>query len=176
MIIGFTGKRHVGKSSAADVLEEIGFVRAHAFGAGKAAAKAYFIHVGAAPSVAHEMAYGRLRDVPSPLLPGNAHPRAFLEELGYWAGTHMGPEWTLGMELRKIKRERPFSNIVAESVVYEEPLLRAWGGMVVRIVRPRSDGPSGMRTDEAEADIEADVEIVNNGSKADLKAKVLALL
>lgn len=176
MMIGFTGRRSVGKSEAAKVLIAGGFVPVHALGGGRAAAEAYLVHIGASKSEAHEMVYGALKDVPCDLLPGNAKPRDFLEPFGNWWGTKMGPEWTLGAELRRIKRDLPFASIVVESLVYEADLFRAAGGRIVRITRPGTAGPAGMMTDAAEATIVADAEIVNDGSLEDLARAVGALI
>lgn len=175
MIIGFTGKRGVGKSAAAAALEEIGFIRVHAFGGGKAAAEAYFRHIGATPAQAREMVNGVLKDKPSSLLPKQQTPRYFMERLGSFMGQGLGAEWTLGAELARIARDHPGRGVVIESVVYEEAVLRAAGGKIVRIVRPGHKGPEGMKTDEAEARIDVDLTIVNDGSVEDLKRKVLLL-
>lgn len=176
MLIGFTGKRGVGKSEAAKILANRGFLPAHAFAGGKAAAEAYFRHIGASALDAREMVYGGLRDVPSILLPDRATPRFFLEKLGNWWGVTMGPDWSLGAELRRIKRDAPFASVVCESLVYEADVFREAGGRIVRVVRPGHVGPAGMMTDAAEAGIVADAEIVNDGPLGALEAKVLALI
>lgn len=175
MIIGFTGRRGAGKSEAAAALERAGFIRAHAFGGGKAATEAYFRHIGASPAQAREMVHGALRDVPSSLLPKQQTPRYFMERFGHWMGTGLGADWTLGAELARIGRDHAGRSVVCESVVYEADVLRAAGGKIVRIVRPGHKGPEGMKTDEAEARIEADITIVNDGSVEDLKRKVMLL-
>lgn len=175
MLIGFTGKRGVGKSEAATFLQELGYVRAHAFEAGKAATEAYFEHLGATADIASAMVYGGLRDLPSPLLPGNQTPRFFMEKFGKFMGTTLGPEWTLGVAIRRIQNQRAWADIVVESVVYEAELFRELKGTIVRIVRPDSTGPVGLETDLFEATIEADVTIVNDGSLDELRQKVQVL-
>lgn len=176
MLIGFTGKRGVGKSEAAKILAARGFLPAHAFAGGKAAAEAFFLHIGATREEARDMVYGNLRDVPSALLPDRATPRFFLEKLGNWWGTQLGPDWSLGRELARIKRDAPFASVVAESIVYEADVFRHAGGKIVRVIRPDHVGPVGMMTDIAEARIAADAVIVNDGSLAELEIKVLALV
>lgn len=174
-LIGFTGRRGVGKSEAAAALADKDMVRAHAFGPGKAMCVAYFRYCGADEDTANRMVHGDLKDVPSPLLPGNRTPRYFMERLGAFMGQGLGPEWTLGVELAKVERERPGADVVVESVVYEEPVVRAAGGKIARITRPHHKGPEGEKTDEAEAKIVPDLTIVNDGSLEDLKRKVLLL-
>lgn len=173
-LIGLTGRRGVGKSTVALILMDCGFVRAHSFGPGKAAAEAYFRHLGADPEVAYRMANVDLKDTPSPLLPGHATPRLFMEQLGKFMGSTLGPEWTLGSELTKVEREYPNNGIVVESVVYEASVIRARGGSIYRVVR-NVDGPAGLNTDEAQAAIEVDGVIENNGSIEDLREKALSL-
>lgn len=176
MIIGLTGKRGVGKSTVADILEEKCFVRAHAFDGGKAATFGYFVHLGMPIPMAEESVYGSLRDVPNEYLPGNATPRFFMEHFGKFMGTVLGPDWTLGAELDRIAREFPERDIAVESVVYEADTLRSRGGKIIRVTRPGHEGVSGMMTDAAQAEIHADADIVNNGAVDDLLWKVGAAL
>lgn len=172
MIIGLTGKRNVGKSQAAGFLVEVGFVRAHPFTGGKIASIAYFEHLGASRDEAERMVFSDLKDQPSEYLPGRSTPRFWMERLGRFMGVDMGPDWTLGAELAAITRTDPGADIVAESIVYEAPQLRAAGGIIVRITRPGHHGPTGENTDKAEAGINADVEIVNDGSLEDLRRQI----
>ena len=175
MIIGLTGKRNVGKSAAAGFLVEAGFIRAHPFAGGKVASAAYFEYLGATSDEAQRMVNGDLKDLPSDYLPARASPRHWMEQFGKFMGVKMGPDWTLGAELARLKRQSPDTNAVVESVVYEEPQLRAAGGIIVRITRPGHQGAAGENTDAAQADIAADIEIVNDGSLDDLKRKILTI-
>lgn len=169
-IIGLTGLRHVGKSKAADhLVDALGFVRAHPFDGGKAAAVAYFAHLGASADEAHCMAYGDQRDQPSPLLPGGVAPRLFLERFGHFMGVGMGADWTLGAELARVWRDHPGRPVVVESVVYEAPVIRAAGGILVRIVRPGHAGPAGVNTDAAQAALDVDMTIINDGDLTKLR-------
>jgi hypothetical protein len=173
MIVGLTGKRGVGKSTAADVLEEYGFIRGHAFDGGKAATVGYFIHLGMSADMADEAVYGNLRDEPNWFLPHNEKPRLFMEKFGKWFGTVLGPDWTLGAELDRIERKYPGAPVVIESVIYEAALLRSRGGRIIRIIRPDYDGVVGLETDAAEREIYADREIINDGSIDDLADKIV---
>lgn len=176
ILIGLTGKRGVGKSEVAGFLVELGFVRVHAFDGGKAATQAYFEHIGYARDVAWRMVYGDLKDKPAQFLPESAHPRTFMERFGRFMGTEMGPEWTLGCELRRAKRLYPGKHLVAESIVYEDKELRAAGGYIIRIERPGHIGPVGMKTDEYESQIVVDATIINGGTLADLQFEASKIL
>lgn len=176
MIIGLTGKRHVGKSTIADILVEEGYVRGHAFNGGKFATFAYFLHIGMPYDMAHESVYGALRDTPNDYLPDRETPRFFMERFGQWMGEQLGCSWTLGTELDRIARQDNGRNIVIESVVYEAMSLAARGGKIIRVIRPGHVGPVGIETDFAQASIVADAEIVNDGTKDDLRRKVKAAI
>lgn len=163
-VLGLTGLRGVGKTTAADhLVADYGFVRAHPFDGGKVAAAAYFEHLGASRHEALRMVYDDLRDKPAEILPGRSTPRLFLERFGRFMGVDMGADWTLGAELARLARGQPGRPVVVESVVYEAPVIRAAGGAIVRIVRPHHAGPKGLETDAAQAALEVDETIVNDG-------------
>lgn len=172
-LIGLTGKRGVGKSTAAGHLVDVyGFTRAHPLAGGKEAAASYFRHLGAGMIDADRMVHGAQRDQPSPLLPGNATPRYFLERFGRFMGDTLGPDWTIGAEIARHRRVNPACPLVVESVVYEAAVIRAHGGVIVRIERPGHAGPEGIESDAAQATIEADATIVNSGDLAQLRSAI----
>jgi hypothetical protein len=175
-IIGFTGKRGVGKSIAAKILQRNGYIGIHAFTPGKVATRAYFRHLGFTEFQAQEMTDGKLKDVHSEFLPDNQSPRFFMEKFGRFMGVDMGAEWTLGVELKRELDLNPKVRLVAESIVYEADCLRQYGGKIVRIERPGFYGPAGMRTDEAESKIVVDFTIQNNGTIEQLESKILDLV
>lgn len=152
MIIAFTGRRHAGKSTAAKYLrDKHGFVPAHAFGIGKRMAEQYFFEVTGHADLADRMVNGDLKDQPSEYLPGNATPRLFMERFGQFMGVQMGPEWTLGMEVR---RYGPGVDLVFESIIYESEPLRKMGAVIVRLGRLGYDHPS-VDSDATQAAIKA---------------------
>lgn len=163
IIIGLTGQRSVGKSTAAQIMErQFGFVSVHPYAGGKVAAMAYFRHLGADEDLAWRMVYGDMKDCRSDILPGRATPRHFMEEDGRFRGTVLGYEWTLGAELDRATR-KGVRRIVVESIVYEAPALAARGGLIYRIERPGHQGPAGTLTGPAQAGIPVDGTIENNG-------------
>lgn len=179
VMIGLTGKRNVGKSTFAEVLEEeFGWNKVHAFESGKVAAEAYFRsilrHLPHGEHLARRMVWGDLKDKPSPHLPGNAEPRYYMERVGHFHGDELGTEWTLALELRAAIAMCPHAPIVVESVVYESPWFREQGGKVVRLIRPDFDGPVGVKSDAAQAELVADYEFVCS-SPAEVEAAARSL-
>lgn len=160
IMIGLTGKRNVGKSTVACMLEEeYGFEAIHAFNTGKAASVRYFDMIVDDYSEAYRMVHGDLKDKPHALLPGGVSPRFFLEKFGHFCGVTLGVEWTLGLEIARARRRAPTAPIVVESLVYEAAWFQAQGGFVVRLERPGHVGPAGVESDSVQATIASDVTI-----------------
>lgn len=164
MMIAFKGGRGVGKSTlASHLVESHGFARAHPFDGGKAASKAYFMHLGADSETAELMITGPLKDIPSPVLPvsptgENFAPRYFLEKFGAFMGTTMGPSWTIRQEIEKLQAEGA-DRIIFESIAFEADTLRDMGGIIIEIV-PLNErgkvGVVGIETDAVVSRIKAD--------------------
>lgn len=164
LIIGLSGRRGVGKSRVADhLVERHGFSRIHPFQGGKAASVGYFVHVGATPEEAGRMVNGDLKDKPCGLLPDNQTPRYFMERFGQFMGVQMGPEWTIGQEIRLALERDPDARLIAESIVYEVDVIRDMGGVIVEITRDGST-LTGLETDKATALITPDIRFENNGN------------
>ncbi len=170
LMVGLTGKRNVGKSTAANILEAHGFNRIHAFDAGKEAAETYFSYVTGCCSRASEMVYGELKDVLCADLPGGVAPRFFLEKFGRFMGVEMGIDWTLAMEIAVARRREPTAPIVVESVVYEADWFKAQGGVIIRIERPGFDGPK-VDSDADQALIKAD-RVISATTVEELQRKI----
>ena len=170
LMVGLTGKRNVGKSTAANILEAHGFNRIHAFDAGKEAAETYFAYVTGSGERAARMVYGDLKDQPCADLPGGVAPRYFLERFGQFMGVQMGIDWTLAMEIAVARRNAPTAPIVVESVIYEADWFKAQGGVIIRMERPGFDGPQ-VDSDAAQAAIVAD-RVISATTVADLDRQV----
>ncbi len=177
ILVGLTGRRNVGKTTFANYLEsQFGFNRLHAFGAGKEAAMTWFAEATGDMDLAVRMVHGDLKDKPCPQLPGGVAPRHFLERFGAFMGEEMGVDWTLGMEVKKARREFPNAPIVVESVVYEVDWFRRAGGLIIRLERPDFESPEGLSSDEAQARIQADVTIsATSVGELESKAREFAL-
>lgn len=139
-VVALTGKRRVGKSTFASVLErEYGFKRVHAFETGKKMARVLFAQMTGSYREAERMVDGDLKDLPHTSLPGCATPRYFMERFGKFMGVDMGVPWTLAMEMNAAIREGA-TRIVVESVVYESDEIAKWGGNIIRLRGTRQTG------------------------------------
>lgn len=161
--IAFTGRRNVGKSTAVKRLERQGFIQAHAFTGGKMAAAAYLDHIlqySAFERMGNRMAFGDLKDVPCPALPGGVAPREFLERFGKFMGVDMGVEWTLKAEVERVERiYGKHVNIAVDSMIYESEYWRSIGGVIVRLNRPDFEGQPVVASDKAQAGVSHDHEL-----------------
>jgi hypothetical protein len=176
LIIGLSGRRGVGKSLVANhLVEQHGFLRIHPFQGGKAACVGYFVHVGATPDEASRMVNGDLKDLACPLLPDNQTPRFFMEKFGQFMGVQVGPEWTIGQEVRLALERDPNVRLIAESIVYEVDVIRNMGGVIVEVVREGST-ITGLETDKATALITPDIRFQNNGNSLTKLCKEVDLL
>lgn len=176
-IIGLSGRRGTGKSLISNhLITHHGFRRLHPFQGGKEACMGYFRHIGAEKDQAERMVNGDLKDLPSNLLPDNQTPRFFMEKLGHFMGVKLGPDWTIGREIKRTMEDDPNARIIAESIVYEADVLRAQGGFIVGVTRPQA-GIAGVETDAATAMITPDIEFLNDGDTIpDLERRVDILL
>jgi len=163
-----TGDRCVGKSEVTRYLvERHGFVKVHPFDGGKAMCKAYYVYHGFDEETAERMVNGDLKDVPMEDLPYNQSSRYFMEELGKYLPT-LGLGWTLGSEIERVSRR--FSgacDIVIESLVYEEEVVRSYeNSLIVRLTR--KEAKIGTHSSRAVEQITPDMLIENNGTLPDL--------
>jgi len=164
MIIALTGDRLVGKSSVANHLtHNHGFIRVHPFDGGKQMCKAYYVYHGFSEEDAERMINGDLKDTPMEDLPYGQSSRYFMEEVGKFIPT-LGLDWTLGAEIKRVHRMYGDVDIVIESLVYEEFVVREYvNSMIIRIERP--DGYiTGMHSSVAVNTITPDITVQNTGS------------
>ena len=152
VIIGLSGDRQVGKSKVADHLVRThGFHRVHPFNGGKAATRGYLEHIGVSSVTAHRMTDGDLKDLPCDALPVITNPdhgeigchytpRFWMEKFGQFMGIQMGPDWTIGRELKRLTDQTDSLRLIVESIVFEADVLQGMGGIVIEIQGPiRSD-------------------------------------
>jgi hypothetical protein len=167
-IIGLAGFRQVGKTHITKHLcENHGFKSVHPFEVWKDGIKAMYMSIGIDEQTAEDMVRGDLKDTPHDALPDGADSRFLMERLGKYSGTQLGRQWTLGLALRKMDLEYPNANLIIESIVYEVDVVREFGGHVVMIDRPGTEG-KGLDTDKATKLIEPDSRFLNDGSDLDV--------
>jgi hypothetical protein len=168
IIIGLTGPRQVGKSTIADhLVENHGFNRLHPFEGGKVATRAWLAYLGADEDTAWRMTEGDLKETPTALLPDNQTPRFFMEKFGFFMGTELGPDWTIGRSMKRaVENDSGNGRYVIESIVYEVDSVRAEGGIIIRIDADRAQ-VKGLKTDAAVAKITPDGTFRNEGFPAE---------
>lgn len=163
IVLGLAGLRQVGKSHFADrLVEKYGFKKIHPFNGGKAACRGYYVHLGICEEDAWRMTDGDLKDVPCEKLPGGVASRFFMERFGKFMGIEMGPEWTLGKEIELAKEKGIGDRFLIESIVYEDHVVRAQGGVIIRVERPGVTPTPGLETDAYTERMTVDGQFVND--------------
>lgn len=175
LIIGFTGRRGVGKSEAARVVHSMGgFSLLHTFGIGKLMTIAYFMGIGYSQEDAKEMVDGKYKRFPAMKMPAQVTPQWFMERFGHFMGVELGPEFTIGVWFNKYMELYPENNIVLESIVYEANWVRQQYGprfKLIRITRLAIDEVNPL-SDAGVARIIPDFTINNNGTLEEFQFKV----
>ena len=166
MIIGIAGHRGSGKSAAAKILVERGFVRQRFAQPLKDMLKA--------AGLTDEHVDGSLKEVPCELLGGRT-PRHAMQTLGTeWGRDLLHPDlWIFLWRARAT--QSPL--VVVDDVRFhnEVAAIRDLGGVIWRVERPGCGG-DGHVSEAYVAQLEVDRRICNDGSLADLRARVNAAL
>ena len=167
-IIGLAGYRQVGKSKITQHLcENHGFKSVHPFGVWKTGIVAMYKAIGIDEETALRMVDGDLKDTPHPSLPDGMDSRFLMERVGKYSGTELGPQWTLGLALKQMDQLYPDADLIIESIVYEVDVVRSFGGHIVMIDRPGTEG-KGLDTDAATKLINPDSRFLNDGNELDV--------
>lgn len=162
-IIGLAGYRQVGKTNITQHLcEKHGFRSVHPFEVWKDGIKAIYMSIGIDEQEAESMVRGSLKDMPHDALPNGHDSRYLMERLGKFAGKDLGPEWTLGLALRQTNLLYPDTDLVIESIVYEVDVVREFGGHIIMVDRPNTNG-KGLETDKHTQMIAPDSCFMNDG-------------
>lgn len=188
-LIGFTGRAGSGKTTAATwVLRNHNMVVPVPFAAPiKAMATAMLktsLRKDEASQAASYTSDPVMKETPIPSL-GNLTARRIMQTLGTeWGRNTLHPDLWIWIAAGKIERllGSTFKNtdkvpikVVIDDLRFanEAEMVRAYGGVVVEIVRPDSEKPAEIAAHESEAlDFEPDLRIFNTGSVDDLWAKV----
>lgn len=129
-----------------------------------------------------------LKETPIPFL-GNLTAREIMQTLGTeWGRNTLHPDFWIGIAAAKLERQLGStfkkSDRVPIKVVFDDArfeneaaMIRAYGGVVIKIERPDVTKPAAIAShaSEALAAFTADIVLVNDGTVADLEAKVAEL-
>lgn len=128
-----------------------------------------------------------LKETPIPFL-GGLTARCLMQTLGTeWGRNTLHPDFWIGIAATKVERQLGStfkkSDKVPIKVVFDDvrfaneaAMIRAYGGVIVRIVRPAHDKPPEIKSHESESmAFEADVTLINDGTVEDLHAKMADL-
>lgn len=174
MIIGFTGKKQAGKSTAAAFLVDQGYVK-HSF-ADPLRDMANVLLTALGFSEADIKHYYDHKE--NPILGINTSMRYLLQTLGTeWGRSHVDPDLWVKCEQARLEKMFPEERIVYDDVRFENEaaLIRSYGGLIVHIWRP------GWRHDEhaSESGIavaKGDIRIDNCSNLGLLLDEVLSLV
>lgn len=172
MLIGLTGVKRSGKSTAAARLEACGFRRT--------AFADPLKEMLAALGLTQEQLYGGEKEVPLDLLCGHT-PRTAMQTLGTeWGRACLGEAlWRNAWRarVRAIWAANPTASVVVEDVRFPDEVaeVKALGGVVLRIWRPSLCAGVDLHASEREIlGLVVDAVVLNDGDMALLGARVRA--
>ena len=171
-IIGLTGRRGSGKDSAANAL--VGYTNLKLAEPLKLMLRTLLAYQEVPEDRIYEMLEGSLKETRT-LSFGGQSPRFAMQTLGTeWGRDLMGSSFWVDMLMNKA---RHYEKVVVTDVRFpnEADAIERVGGLLVRIVRPGA--AQDVHSSEALIDnLPVHEEIVNDGTLADLHAKILRLV
>lgn len=168
-VVAFTGPAGSGKSTAADHLVGLGYVRVKFAGPLKAMMRAI--------GLTDDHIEGALKELPTPLLAGRT-PRLAMQTLGTeWGRDIIGPNFWTGLWWRTVSDVLDNGGrVVTDDCRFanEAEVVRGVGGRIIRL--EGRGGIAGGHSSERQA-FKADVVVKNGGEIADLREQIrLALI
>lgn len=167
MIVGFTGRARSGKDTAADVLLGFGYIKMSFANPIKSMIGSLLAYQGVDHRVIMEMLHGSLKETPSPCLGGKS-PRHAMQTLGTeWGRDCMDKDIWVNATINMAAQH---DAVVIADVRFpnEAKAIRAAGGVVYRVVRPKLVGIGVAHESEAHIDtLEVDGELVNDAASAE---------
>lgn len=167
MIVGICGEADSGKSTAADILIERGFVRGKFSAALKDMFRAFLRYRGAEESQLERYVEGDYKELPSSFL-NYKSPRQFMQRLGQWGRDSIDEDLWSDTEF-EVKSFAP--NLLFDDLRYdnEESAIVKRGGVILQLV-----GRGGIDSDHVSEQFKPKNATVidNSGSLEELRAKV----
>lgn len=191
-LIGMTGRAGSGKTTAANwVLRNHGTANAMSFAGPLKSMTRELLRMalpkGEAEKAGTYISDPILKETPIPYL-GGLTARRIMQTLGTeWGRVALHPDFWVGIAAAKVERQLGSTfkksdkvplKIIFDDVRFanEADMIRAYGGVVVQVVRPDSDKPADIASHASEAmDFTPDITIINEGTVEELDAKMAAL-
>ena len=174
-VIVLGGRKHVGKTTAANYLQRKGYMKIGFANPIRAMLYTLYTDIGISPDHAHRMVYGDKKEEHYEELNGLSH-RNLAETLGTEWGRHCNGTsfWSVIWE-EKVKRalDEGCYGVVCDDLRFQNEtyFVHQLGGIVVRIKRPEAEvGKVDHPSDAAE--FSADHVIWNNGTLDDLYSRL----
>lgn len=175
MIVALGGKAGSGKSTGAGcITERYGLERVAFADPIKAELRGELSAAGVDPQTIERMLYGDLKEVPALALGGRTSRQAFRDKGDAGKAAHGFDYWTrLWRSDVERRLSRGAKGIVCDDIRYawEADEVRSLGGIVIRLVNPRTVGAVADHSSEAE-EYRPDVTIWNDGPVFILAARL----
>lgn len=175
-LVGISGRAGSGKSMAADLLIAQGYVRLKMADVLKDMLRSLYQSACLPYSEVERRLEGDLKEVPD-YLTGGKSPRFLMQTLGgEWGRDTIAPDlWTSVWQIRLSSLLSGSRGVVCDDIRYqnEVAIIHKYGGVVLNITRPGHSVAGGHPSEDG---VDGDVEIVNDGTPADLEEKLLSAM
>ena len=164
-IIALTGRKYSGKDTAADCFTALGYERVKFAGALKEMLRALYRYCGMPANEIERRIEGDMKEEPCDVLCGETSRRA-METIGTEWGRQMIAEeiWVSALKMRAVHSGK----VIVTDLRFPNELqaMRALGGIVGRIIRPKFHGgtASAHISEQYVDDMQVDFEVRNNGT------------
>lgn len=172
-IIGLVGLRRSGKDTAAAALQELGYTNVKFAAPMKDMLRNLFDYAGLSARTIERMIEGDLKEEPVGVLGGRSARHA-MQTLGTnWGRDLVAQELWVNLCMARCA-QLPLVAVSDVRFYNESEAIRNAGGRIIRITRPNNVPVDSHVSESLTLSLPADLEIINDGTIADLHDKVYA--